>query len=216
MSSSKVSAGHVVGLVVPIVGQAQENGLNECEMATLKPIPKISKNGLRYTIRNPKPEDAEGVLSLAKTVADEKEFQVTEADEFIMTAEQEGEWLNKLNSSESDLALVVELDGKVIGFLDFHCNNRRRRLAHTGSFGMSILREYRDQKIGTALIETLLTWATKSEQIEKVSLVVLATNERAIQVYKNLGFIEEGRRIKEVKVGPGNYVDDVLMYKLVK
>jgi RimJ/RimL family protein N-acetyltransferase len=49
-----------------------------------------------------------------------------------------------------------------------------------------------------------------------VSLAVLATNERAIAVYKKLGFVEEGRRIKEIKIGPSQYIDDVLMYKMVK
>lgn len=137
-------------------------------MATIKPVSKISKNGLQYIIRNARPEDAEGALSLAKTVAAEGEFQVSEADEFTMSIEQESEWISQLNSGEKDIALVAEVDGKVVGFLDFHCNGRRRRLAHTGVFGMSVLKEFRDQKIGSALIETLLDWTAKTGQIEKV------------------------------------------------
>lgn len=185
-------------------------------VALLNSISKVSKNGVRYTIRNPRAEDAEGIISLAKTVASELKFQVSEADEFSMTIEDEISWLSKINKAESDLALVAVVGEQIIGFLDFHCNGRRRRLKHTGAFGMSVLKEYRDQKIGSTLIEVLLGWAQSSKDIEKVSLAVLSTNERAIAVYKKLGFIEEGKRVKEVKLSPGNYVDDVLMYKFVK
>lgn len=185
-------------------------------MAIVHAFETTTKNGLNYTVRSPNKDDAEGILTLAKVVAAEGEYQVSEFDEFTMTLEQEIEWIEKLNSSEWNLALVAEFNGKVVGFLDFHCNSRRRRLAHTGSFGMSVLKEFRDQRIGTSLIETMLNWAEKTNKIEKISLAVFATNERAIRVYKNLGFLEEGRRVKEIKIGPNQYVDDILMYKLLK
>ncbi|MGN7115532.1 hypothetical protein [Lysinibacillus odysseyi] len=44
---------------------------------------------------------------------------------------------------------------------------------------------------------------------------VLSTNERAIHLYRSLGCIEEGRKVKEVKIH-NRYVDDILMYKDVK
>ncbi|MBA9028601.1 hypothetical protein HNP81_003921 [Peribacillus huizhouensis] len=34
-------------------------------------------------------------------------------------------------------------------------------------------------------------------------------------MYKSIGFVEEGRKIKEVKFKEDLYVDDILMYKLV-
>lgn len=146
----------------------------------------------------------------------ESDFQVTEPDEFTMTVDDEIAWINKLNCSETSLALVAEINGYVVGLIDFHGNSKRRRLSHSGAFGMSVLQEYRDQGIGSVLIESLLAWAKECKLVEKVSLAVLATNQRAIFVYKKLGFIEEGRRIREVKIGPGKYVDDILMYKFVK
>lgn len=81
---------------------------------------------------------------------------------------------------------------------------------------MSVLKEFRNKGVGRALIEVILTWAQTHPTIEKVGLAVLATNERAIYLYKSLGFVEEGRRIKEIKIGSNNYVDDILMYKFVK
>jgi RimJ/RimL family protein N-acetyltransferase len=60
-----------------------------------------------------------------------------------------------------------------------------------------------------------LAWAEQHPSIEKVSLGVFSTNERAITLYKKMGFIEEGRKIKEFKMSDDEYIDDVLMYKLV-
>jgi RimJ/RimL family protein N-acetyltransferase len=49
-----------------------------------------------------------------------------------------------------------------------------------------------------------------------VCLDVFAVNEPAIGLYKKLGFIEEGRRIRDIQRGADDYVDTVMMYRFVK
>jgi RimJ/RimL family protein N-acetyltransferase len=61
--------------------------------------------------------------------------------------------------------------------------------------------------VGTALLETLLVWATTETLIEKVCLEVFTTNAGAIRLYRKLGFVEEGLRPKDIKFGPDRYVD---------
>ncbi|GAB6448952.1 hypothetical protein bcgnr5369_68710 [Bacillus cereus] len=39
----------------------------------------------------------------------------------------------------------------------------------------------------------------------------LGYNDRAIKVYKRMGFVEEGRQRKQIKYEDGSYGDDVLM-----
>jgi len=63
-------------------------------------------------------------------------------------------------------------------------------------------------------MNAFIEWAEASS-VEKVCLSVFATNARAIALYQKFGFVEEGRRPNEVKLGPGEYVDDVLMYRFV-
>ena len=81
---------------------------------------------------------------------------------------------------------------------------------------MALYPDFRNDGIGALLIQALLGWAEIHPTLEKVGLAVFATNLRAIFLYKKLGFLEEGRRHKEIKFGPNEYVDDILMYKLVK
>jgi len=45
----------------------------------------------------------------------------------------------------------------------------------------------------------------------KVELLVRATNERAIRLYRALGFVEEGRFRDRVRLPDGTLVDDIAM-----
>ncbi len=57
----------------------------------------------------------------------------------------------------------------------------------------------------------LLGWARSSPGVEKVELQVRSSNERAIALYRSLGFVEEGRKTRRLKIGPNAYLDDIYM-----
>ncbi len=62
----------------------------------------------------------------------------------------------------------------------------------------------------------LITWAEQHPVIEKLCLSVFATHTRAIALYSSLGFQEEGRQLRQVKLETGVYVDVILMGCFVK
>jgi ribosomal protein S18 acetylase RimI-like enzyme len=68
-----------------------------------------------------------------------------------------------------------------------------------------------DRGIGRALMNDLLSWATQSPRVEKIELLVRATNSRAIHLYRTLGFIAEGRLSRVVKINAETYIDDLSM-----
>ena len=74
-----------------------------------------------------------------------------------------------------------------------------------------ISKNYRGMGIGKMLLKELIGWAEKNPLIEKVCLGGFSTNHRAISLYKSMGFIEEGRKVKEFKIDENEYVDDILM-----
>ena len=165
-------------------------------------------------IRQAKLEDAEAVLNIQRDVILEDQYLITTPEEFHNSVEQQRDWLQKILDNNRETLLVAEQNSKVVGWIVFQSPNRNR-LAHTGSFGMMIQKEYRSLGIGKRLINELLDWAKKNPFIEKVSLGVLSTNHRAIALYKSMGFTEEGRKINEIKIKENEYVDDILMYKIV-
>ena len=136
-------------------------------------------------------------------------------EEFTKTLSQQQEWVQGILDNENETLIVAEKDGEVVGWIVFQTTPNRKRLSHTGSFGMMIRKGFRELGIGEFLLKALLEWAVKNPLIEKVSLGVFSTNKRAISLYKKMEFIEEGRKINEFKLNDHEYVDDILMYKLV-
>jgi len=57
----------------------------------------------------------------------------------------------------------------------------------------------------------LIDWAKNNPGVEKVCLSVHANNERAINLYKSLGFVQEGYLKKDLRFPDGSYIDTVLM-----
>lgn len=174
----------------------------------------MTNNTIQISLRTGNINDAEAVLELEKEVLLENEFMISVIEEFEETSEQLRSWIQKILENEREQLIVAEISGEVVGLIVFRSKNTKR-LSHTGSFTAMIKKEYRNQGIGKLLIKELLNWAEQNPLIEKVSLGVLSTNQRAIELYKSMGFVEEGRKIKEVKFSKDLYVDDILMYKLV-
>ncbi len=173
------------------------------------------KTGEPGLVRRGEESDAARLLEYAKENVRDGTGSVTTLEEFTLTVEDERKFLAEHTHKPGCLALVAEVEGRIVGFINFKANGRKR-LAHNGMFGMSVFRQFRGRGIGEALLSALLEWARANPEIEKVSLAVFADNAPAIALYKKLGFVEEGRREREIKFGPGEYKDDLLMAVWVK
>ncbi|WP_088044442.1 GNAT family N-acetyltransferase [Bacillus sp. EAC] len=172
------------------------------------------KKEQKATIRTVRMEDAIALLEIQREVVEEGDFFISVSEEFKKTLEQQSEWIKNILGNERETLFVAELDGKIVGWIVFTTQDRKR-LSHTGSMGIMIKKEKRNLGIGKLLLEELLSWAELNPLIEKVSLGVFSTNQKAIALYKSMGFVEEGRKIKGFKFSDNEYVDDILMYKLV-
>jgi RimJ/RimL family protein N-acetyltransferase len=172
-------------------------------------------NGQQITIRTAQADDAAALLTYIRPVAEETEFFIFEPDEFPETDEQERKWIQDHLDHPGQIVLLAEAGGTIIGNVSFE-NGACRRIAHRGTLGIAVVKEWRGQGIGTALMENLLAWATGNPLIEKVCLEVFTTNSNAIRLYRKLGFIEEGLRLKDIKFGPGRYADTLAMGRFVK
>lgn len=179
-------------------------------MGTIKPKAYKLKNNGSVVIRTVQEGDAEAYLILGKSIMSEEIYSLTQADELNLTIEQERNWLKSNIEDDKHLIIVAEVDGKIVGQLDFS-NGHRKRNAHTGEFGMGVHKDFRGLGIGSFLLEALIDWAKDQPELEKINLCVHQTNERAIATYKKLGFQVEGLRTKDLKYPNDIYVDTVLM-----
>lgn len=177
----------------------------------------ILSNGTPLIVREARPKDALALNEMAAKIFGSSNQVLTSLEEFLETGTLETQ-LKRIQHYSNAIGKglwVAEIDRKLVGTLDFW-NGDRKRIQHTGEFGMGVLPNYRDLGIGTCLINVLLKWAKANPMIEKVKLAVFASNHRGIHLYKKMGFIEEGRRIAEIKMADGNYFDVIEMYQNVK
>jgi ribosomal protein S18 acetylase RimI-like enzyme len=83
--------------------------------------------------------------------------------------------------------------------------------SHVVRLTIAVHEGHQGRGIGRALMDELLAWARSRPHVEKVELQVRSSNARAIALYRSLGFVEEGRKTRRLKIGPGQYLDDVYM-----
>lgn len=169
-----------------------------------------AKNGKKVKIRYLKFEDWPDCLKLINSLVREDAmiFQNKPANK-----KMEMDWIAKqIKSVESNnaVALVAEVDGKVVGFCDVH--RKKFRQSHVGSLGISILKPYRGVGIGKALTQAALELAKKELGLKIVILEVFENNRIAKKLYKKLGFKVYGKIPKALRY-KGKYVANVCMYK---
>ena len=89
-----------------------------------------------------------------------------------------------------------------------------KRLSHKVEFGVCILKEFWGYGMGKRLLQQSIHWADENE-IKRISLQVLETNEKAIQLYKKLGFEVEGILKNDKRLSDGKYYNTVVMGRCI-
>lgn len=106
--------------------------------------------------------------------------------------------------------IVAETPERIVGHA-FLAPMGLQAIAHVFRLTIVVHPEFTQQGIGTALMADLLQWAEQDLRVQKIELLVRATNQPAIQLYQNHGFVEEGRFHKRVRLLDGTFVDDISM-----
>ncbi len=167
------------------------------------------KNGNLLVIRKANKSDAKEILDYIYTISSESDFLTFGEGEFDKTIEEEENFIDNISKQNNALFIIAEIEGKIVGNLNFS-GGTRSRLAHTGEFGVSILKEYWEQGIGTELIKYLIEWSKASGVIRKIDLRVRSDNDLAIHVYKKLGFKEEGVITRNLQIN-NSFYDTICM-----
>lgn len=174
------------------------------------------RDGREVVVRSATVDDGAAVLAFAEAVSQESQrFIVSTPEEMRLTLEQERDWIASHASTAGALWLIAATDdGEVVGSLQCRSADRRR-LAHVAKLGMTVREAWRGVGLGTAMMGRLIEWAEANPAVQKLNLAVFADNERAIRLYRRCGFMEEGRLVRQTQREPGEYVDDLVMYRWV-
>lgn len=161
--------------------------------------------------RHPQKDDLEAVVVFARTMEAEDTFILLNPNEPV-TDEEEVAYLKKTleEIAKKTQVNVWVFDGpKMIGSAAIKQGDRRKR--HIGTFGISVLKEYRGKHIGKELAKRVLDQA-KHIGIRSVVLECFVPNTTAQNLYHSLGFVDCGRIPKAV-LYKGEYLDELVMVK---
>ncbi len=110
-----------------------------------------------------------------------------------------------LFARSADGSVVAVADGQIIGML--HVEASRHGF---GELGMLVRRDWRGRGAGSALMQAAIEWA-RGHGLHKLCLEVFAQNAGAIALYRNCGFVEEGRRARQYRRASGELWDTIVM-----
>jgi RimJ/RimL family protein N-acetyltransferase len=107
--------------------------------------------------------------------------------------------------------VVAEIDGTTVGHAFLEPLGSLAATSHVFVLTIVVHPGMLGRGIGSALLGHLLEWAAQDARVMKVELRVRSTNTRAIALYKKLGFVEEGRFRRRLRLEDGTFIDDLTM-----
>lgn len=155
----------------------------------------ILKNGKEALLRNGDKADGKEVFEVFNLTHAETDYLLSYPDENSFDPEQEAQFLSDKTNSPNEIEIVAIVDGKIAGTAGIEAVGKKYKLKHRAELGISILKEYWRLGIGKALMNACIQCAKEAGYVQ-LELNVVADNERALVLYKSLGFKEWGRNPK--------------------
>lgn len=122
--------------------------------------------------------------------------------------------INGLTPNDHMFVAEVDENGekRVVGVIGLNVN-QSPRARHSGSIGIMIHKDYQGKGIGRALLVKVIDLADNWLMLVRLELGVFTDNERALNLYKSLGFEIEGTK-RCALIRNGKYEDEYLMSRI--
>lgn len=164
---------------------------------------------MHVSIRPVKPEDAAGVIDHMVEVAGEPDICLPFTTQEALVPVELRRQIIQDYLEHDNFYVVGEANGKIVAETKGWTDYKFSMVSHIGVLGMSISKEYRNQGLGTRMMEMMIEWARRRNLV-RLELEVFSDNAPAIHLYEKFGFELEGRKRKYV-CKSGVYIDHLVM-----
>ena len=161
-------------------------------------------------IRKIEKSDATEYLKMLVQLDNESDKMMLEPGERQSSVEREEGYIDFIRSTNS-LVFIVEDGTSIVGYISIE-RGWANQIKHTGFLVIGLLEKYRSQGFGTKLFEQAIDWS-RNNGIHRIELYVRSDNNNAISLYKKMGFLIEGTKVHQLKVGDC-YFDELIMAKI--
>ena len=169
------------------------------------------KDDRQCILRNATEKDGAAVLENFILTHEQTDYLLSYPDENTITADEEGQYLQKKTDSPDGIEILAEVDGTVAGLAGIEAIGDKYKVRHRADFGISVDKNYWGLGIGTALMEACIQCA-KEAGYEQLELNVVTENDRAVDMYRRAGFKEFGRNPKGFRSRFSGYQEVIYMY----
>ncbi|MGI6696656.1 MAG: GNAT family N-acetyltransferase [Christensenellales bacterium] len=171
------------------------------------------KNEQEALFRSPVVHDAAEMMDFVKTCASETNFILRYPEECDETVEQVAQFLNGINSSQSNLMIVCIVNNKIVGNCEISFR-KRIKTSHRGGIALAIIKKYWGIGIGTVMFQEMISIARK-KGICQLELTYIEGNERGRKLYEKMGFIEVGELPNAICLKDGTMLKELFMIKVL-
>lgn len=172
------------------------------------------KNGQKIILKSATAEEAEAICEHRYRTSGETHFMARYPEEGRLNTEKMKEGLKQMEEDPQNFLVTAYLDGKIIGDAGVTKLRELMKYRHRAYFGMSILKEYCELGLGSAMMENAIAQA-KENGFEQMELGVFEDNPRAIHLYEKYGFEKYGVQPRAFKLKDGTYRDELIMVKFL-
>ena len=152
----------------------------------------VLKNGQDCIIRNATYEDGSEMSELFAVTHSESDYLRSYPEEHSFDAKAESEFLQKRAESDREVMLLAVVDGKIVATAGVSALGNKYKIRHRAEFGIDVVKAYWGLGIGKRMMKACVQCA-KAAGYQQLELEVVADNQRAIQMYQSIGFVEFGR-----------------------
>lgn len=165
-------------------------------------------DNIKLEISRASVEDAQAIIHFLNKVGGETDFLTFGENEFPFSLADEQTIIAECLELNFCLMLVGKIGDHIVSQL-FLSRSCKPRLAHIGDVGISVSKQYWGKSIGRHMMLAAIEWA-RCNSVTKLQLQVRTDNERAVQLYKKMGFAIEGTIARAMQIN-NRYFDDYVM-----
>jgi RimJ/RimL family protein N-acetyltransferase len=171
------------------------------------------KNGKEVIIREALQKDAQPMIDFYNIVGGETDFLSFGKNEFSMSLNDYENFIESTGADNSSIILLATMDDEIISIASI-TSSPKARTKHVGTLGIVIAEEHCGFGLGRILMEELIEWAKLNGTTKRIHLVTREDNAKAIELYKKVGFKEEGLLQQDTYIN-GVYYNTLIMGLLV-
>ncbi|MBP2621400.1 N-acetyltransferase family protein [Streptococcus panodentis] len=166
------------------------------------------------SLREAERADAADLIAFLNQVGSESDYMTLDEAGILMNEAEMSSFIERQADSANQLYLLALLNDDIAGLVsitaDFH-----ERIRHIGQVFVVVKKAFWNQGMGRILLDEAVAWAQESGILRRLELTVQVRNERAVHLYKDLGFEIEGLLKRGAYLKEGKFLDVYLMGKLI-